>query len=275
MNELSELSQQLLEVGRLASILVMQGYRKRPEASKKEPRDLVTEFDLRSQELIANELSKRLPGIAILAEEGATPGEPVTGTALIVDPIDGTTNFAHGHPFFAVSIGLFTDGLPSAGAVVAPAIGIEWVGHYDGAGGSLMRNGEPAQVSVTTRFDEALIATGFPPNREQAPENNFDSFQRVKRKARAVRRCGSAAIDICFVADGTYDGYWERRLHIWDIAAGSAFVLAGGGRISALDGGPPRYERGNLIATNGHIHQELVTHVADSPSPQNQSRRVP
>ena len=82
MNELSELSQQLLEVGRLASILVMQGYRKRPEASKKEPRDLVTEFDLRSQELIANELSKRLPGIAILAEEGATPGEPVTGTAL-------------------------------------------------------------------------------------------------------------------------------------------------------------------------------------------------
>jgi myo-inositol-1(or 4)-monophosphatase len=269
MSELPALSQELLAVARLASALIMQGYRKRPEAAKKEPRDLVTEFDLRSQELIVSELGRRLPGVAIVAEEGTAPGEPVTGTALIVDPIDGTTNFAHGHPFFAVSIGLFRDGLPSAGAVVAPAIGIEWAGHYDGCRGSLMRNGEPAAVSATTRFDEALIATGFPPNREHAPENNFDSFQRVKRTARAVRRCGSAAIDICFVADGTYDGYWERRLHIWDIAAGAAFVFAGGGRISSLDGGPPRYERGHLIATNGHIHQELVKQVGSEPSQPN------
>jgi myo-inositol-1(or 4)-monophosphatase len=254
------------EVATSAARLVMGGYRKRPPVDEKHPRDLVTEWDLASQEHIVEGLRRLAPGIPVIAEEGHAPGEPgvlyTADACFIVDPIDGTTNFAHGHPVFCVSIGVFTRGEPAGGAVVAPALGIEWTGQCGDGRVELLRNGEPAGVSRTAGFSSALFATGFPPDRRVAPANNFDSFMRVKTHARAVRRCGSATIDLCFVADGTYDGYWERRLHLWDAAAGAAFVLAGGGRITALDGSPPRYELGHIAATNGLVHDELLRHVA-------------
>jgi myo-inositol-1(or 4)-monophosphatase len=253
-----------------AALLVMRGYRKRPPIDEKHPRDLVTEWDLASQEHILDSLRRLAPGVPVIAEEGAAEAPAALLDSLdacfIVDPIDGTTNFAHGHPVFCVSIGLFARGLPAGGAVVAPALGVEWTGQCAGGRVELWRNGEPACVSRTSVFSSALFATGFPPDRRVAPANNFDSFIRVKTNARAVRRCGSASLDLCFVADGTYDGYWERRLHLWDAAAGAAFVLAGGGRITALDGSPPRYELGHIAATNGFVHDELLRHVAaDGP----------
>lgn len=245
----------------------MEGYRSRPRASEKTPKDIVTEFDVRSEELISAELARAFPGVRVIGEEASgahAPTELERGMVFYVDPIDGTTNFAHGHPFFAVSIGLFVDGVPRGGALVAPALAIEWHGVNDVDGGAVYRNGQPAMVSETTELRASLLATGFPPERSTAPANNFDSFMQVKKTARAVRRCGAAAIDIAFVADGTYDGYWERRLHVWDAAAAAAFVLAAGGRITALDGSAPVYERGHIVVTNGHIHDELVACLARS-----------
>jgi len=122
-------------------------------------------------------------------------------------------------------------------------------------------------VSRTARLADALISTGFPTMREVAPANNFDSFVAVKRIAQAVRRCGSAAIDLCMVADGTYDGYWERTLKGWDTVAASALVLAAGGQITSLDGGTPNYHIGHLAASNGLLHHELLGILKGSSAP--------
>jgi myo-inositol-1(or 4)-monophosphatase len=121
------------------------------------------------------------------------------------------------------------------------------------------------QVSGTTNLGEALLATGFPPNRDHAPHNNFDAYMAAKRRVRGVRRCGSAAIDLCFVADGTYDAFWERALHAWDLVAGSAIVQSAGGSVTALDGGPARLEVGHVIASNSVLHEELVRLVGERP----------
>jgi myo-inositol-1(or 4)-monophosphatase len=145
------------------------------------------------------------------------------------------------------------------GAVVAPAIATRWHG-FRGTSeeGRVFRNGEPCRVSTTDALDHALVATGFPPNRDESPANNFASFERVKRRALAVRRCGAAAIDLCFVADGTYDAYWERRLRLWDLAAGAGLVLAAGGAASAIDGGPARWTHGHIAVSNGLVHDALL-----------------
>jgi myo-inositol-1(or 4)-monophosphatase len=109
-----------------------------------------------------------------------------------------------------------------------------------------------------------LVGTGFPSDRSRAPSNNFDAFMRVKQCVRGVRRCGSAAIDLCLVADGTYDAYWERRLNAWDVMAGSALLLAGGGALSALDGTPPDLSVGHILASNGRIHEALLGLLVDA-----------
>jgi len=266
-----------LLVAEEAATLVAAGYRSRPRPDKKGRHDLVTEFDRASEKLLIARLSSLSPGIPIVGEEGAGDEPPRrSGLVWYVDPLDGTTNFVHGHPFWCVSVGLMDDDLPAAGAVVAPVLGLRWYGHVDpsaplrpaldaaqtpGSGrraGVALRNGAPCAVSHTTDLDDALIATGFPAIRDRAPQNNFDSFIAVKRAAQAVRRCGSAAIDLCMVADGTYDAYWERRLHAWDTAAGSAIVLGAGGSITALDGSAPDYHVGHVVASNGLLHRALL-----------------
>jgi myo-inositol-1(or 4)-monophosphatase len=260
--ERERLARLALSIADEAAALVAKAHRSRPRADEKGRADLVTEFDRASEALIVARLAALTPNVAIVAEEG---GEAAGAGGLVwyVDPIDGTTNFVHGHPFWCVSIGLAEGGVPVAGAVVAPAIGARWLGWIGGEGGSkALRNGEPCAVSDTSRLGEAMIATGFPPSRDRAPANNFASFEAVKRAARAVRRCGSAAMDLCFVADGTYDGYWERALHVWDAMAAAAVVLAAGGTITSLDGGAPRYAAGHLVASNGRVHDELLAAIA-------------
>lgn len=238
--------------------VIVQGYRLRPVADKKGPVDLVTEYDLSSEQHLRARLAELTPEIPLLAEEQG--GCDVEGLCWYCDPLDGTTNFVHGHPFFAVSIGAMDRNIPIAGVVVAPVLNLVWLGYR---GGIATRNGEPCQVSHTEILDEALFATGFPPDRRHEPENNFLAWANVKRQTRGVRRCGSASIDLCFVADGTYDGYWERSLHAWDLVAGAAIVLAAGGQVTALDGTEARLCAGNVVATNGRIHASLLGLLKD------------
>ena len=238
--------------------MALSGFRRRMDVAEKGIHDLVTEFDLASERLIRARLSELTPDLAVVGEEegGNRAGECVW----YCDPIDGTTNYAHGHPIWCVSIGLIEGELPVAGAVVAPALGLEWSGHRDGPA---LRNGERCSVSNTRSLEQSLLATGFPRDRSHAPGNNFAAFTRVKQACQGVRRCGAAAMDLCWVADGTYDGYWERSLNPWDLAAGSAIVLAAGGRLSHLNGGPTRLAEGHVIASNGHIHEALAARVLE------------
>lgn len=267
MQSRSSLAADCLEIATRASQVASRGFGTRPAVASKSANDYVTEWDLATQELALSLLGERYPGIPVAGEEGGDPAKQSSvmdhELAFAVDPIDGTTNFAHGHPFWCVSIGVLAKGEPIAGAVVAPALSLTWHGWVEGDGGSVFRNGEPRRVSETAELRSAMIATGFPPVRDRAPENNFDSFMSVKRAARAVRRCGAAAIDLCFVADGTYDAYWERRLHLWDAAAGAAFVLGAGGSVTALDGvSPAKLDRGHIIASNRRLHAALAKAVA-------------
>ncbi len=273
--ERADFAQIALLVAEEAAVLVGSGFRSRPTITKKGQHDLVTEYDRASEQLLVQRLGSLSPGLPVVAEEQSAArdiaGRP--GLVWYVDPIDGTTNFVHGHPFWCVAVGLMEDDRPVAGAVVAPMIGVRWTGwvspaRVDGARptipGAAYRNGKPCSVSATAEIGESLLATGFPPVRDREPDNNFASFMALKRAAQAVRRCGSAAMDLAMVADGTYDGYWERSLHSWDMAAASAVVLGAGGTITSLDGTAPDFHAGYLAASNGRIHAGLVAAIQAS-----------
>ena len=249
-----ELAQIAFDVASEAAQILHAGFRKQTTVREKRRADLVTDYDLASERLIRQRLAERTPEIAIVGEEqGGTPA-PGQGLTWYCDPLDGTTNFVHGHFFFCVSLGVAEAGVPVAGAVVAPALATHWRAFR---GGPALRNGEQCQVSETSELDHALVATGFPYERSDPASNNFSAFARVKPRVRGLRRCGSAAIDLCLVADGTYDAYWERSLNAWDVMAGSALVLAAGGMLSALDGTPPDLSVGHVLASNGRIHHEM------------------
>ncbi len=253
-----ELAAIALTVAEEAGALALEGWRSPLAVSRKGRTDLVTDRDLASEALLRRRLTELTPEIPIVGEEA--DGDPAVrttrpGRVWYCDPIDGTTNYAHGHPHWCVSVGLLEDGQPLAGAVFAPVLRTHWTGYR---GGPARRNGEPIRPSDTEDVTDAFVGTGFPyGHRDLEPDNNFASFERVKRVVQAVRRCGSAALDCCLVAEGTYDGYWERSLKTWDVAAGLAVLLAAGGVVTHLDGSPARLERGNLLVTNGRLHAAL------------------
>ncbi|MBV9947194.1 MAG: inositol monophosphatase, partial [Myxococcales bacterium] len=223
-----------LEAAREAAALVQTGWRNHPTAAHKRARvDLVTQFDRRSETLLRERLTRTTPFPVVGEEEGGRRASESERATWFVDPLDGTTNFVHGHPFWCVSLGLVAGSTPLLGVVVAPSLHVEWTAV---PGSPPLRNGVPCAVSDVALLDDALLATGFPYDRRTNPDNNFDAFVAIKKKCQAVRRCGSAAIDLCLVADGTYDGYWEKRLGPWDVAGGCAMVLAAGGRITGYSG---------------------------------------
>lgn len=256
--ELRALSAIALFAAREAAAHVASGWRKHPVAEHKGRVDLVTRFDRESEEILRARLAREAP-FAFVGEEGARAGDASAGPVWYVDPLDGTTNFVHGHPFYCVSVGLALGGAPLAGAVVAPSLGLDWVGV---AGDSASRSGEACRVSATSTFAEAYLATGFPYDRTLDPDNNYREFTVIEMKCLAVRRCGAAAIDLCLVADGTYDGYWEQKVQAWDVAAGAAIVLGAGGRISAYDGSAADVTSRRIVATNGRVHDALVAEIA-------------
>jgi myo-inositol-1(or 4)-monophosphatase len=207
-----------------------------------------------------------LPFDIVGEEQGGTWNR--AAPAFFIDPIDGTTNFVHGHPFWCVSVGLVVGGQPILGVVIAPALRLEWYGYVAGDGERLATRRDddgteaPCVVSGMDRFEESLLATGFPYDRRTSADNNFDAFVAIKQRCQAVRRCGSAALDLCLVADGTYEGYWERKLRPWDIAGGIAIVLGARGRVTEFEGGVDCITSGHVVATNGHIHDALLAELA-------------
>lgn len=255
---------ELTRIAREAGDIVMQGYRRGAAIRKKGAIDLVTEFDLASEAHIAAELARVFPQLIVVGEEGhGARARPADDDALVcfVDPIDGTTNFAHGHPFFCVALGVCRGGAPLAGVVLAPALGVCWSGAL-GAGAA--RNAEPCRVSGCEELADALCATGFGYQVVGAHDDNLREFGLVQSRARGVRRCGAAALDLALVADGTYDAYWEFMLQPWDMAAGCALVLAAGGQVSAFDGGPLDVRTGACLASNGLVHASLAGVVAEA-----------
>jgi myo-inositol-1(or 4)-monophosphatase len=227
--------------------------------SKSNPRDLVTEWDLRSEELIRKVLDELAPGIPVLGEEAGQGSDGPSRLRWLVDPIDGTVNFAHGLPIWAVSIALEDAGRLLTGVVTAPALG--WWFEATAGGGAHDGDGEPLRVSAIAQLDHSLLVTGFPYDRATSPNNNFAEWEHLQRTAGACRRLGAASLDLCLVARGWMDGYWERRLKPWDLAAGALIVQEAGGTVTNTRGGPFDPHTGEVVASNGAIHQGLVAEL--------------
>lgn len=241
-----------------ASAILLEGWGKRPEFRfKSSETDLVTEFDGRAEAAVVQTLASAFPDDTIVGEEGSERlGR--SGRAWHVDPLDGTTNFAHGLPIFGTSVGLLVDDKPVLGVVTAPAIGWTFRG-ADGHGAFL--NDSAIHVSNVTELGRALLVTGFPYLRS-GQTDNMAAFGAFMRASQGVRRLGSAALDLCFVACGWLDGFWERHIKSWDLVAGAAIVLAAGGQISDPDCGPFVAQTGCILASNGHIHQAMLDELA-------------
>ena len=260
---ITEESRRALEVAERVALqageLVMKGWRSVGEISRKGRFDLLTEYDLRSEQLIREHLSREFPAHRIIGEENAESGEGEL--VWYVDPIDGTTNFAHGHFFFAVSIGLYLGSQGLAGVVHAPALGVTWKASK---GAGAFRNGTPCSVSTRNQLDEAVCATGFPYDRWSNPDNNHAELALFLQRARGIRRCGAASVDLCLVADGTYDIYWEQGLKAWDMCAGALLVQEAGGRLSTYEGTAADPRTGKLIASNGVLHDAAVRTIREA-----------
>jgi myo-inositol-1(or 4)-monophosphatase len=240
-------------IAREAGAIALEGYRSGARVEKKGEIDLVTAYDVACERHILGALAEVCPGVTLVAEETHEAGAayPEAGLAFYVDPIDGTMNYAHGHPFFCVSIGLCRGSAPLLGVVFAPALDVCWSGH----GTRAFRNREPCRVAERKAPIDLLCATGFPRDRATNDDNNYREFMHIKTRVRGVRRCGSAALDLVLVADGTYDAYWEQKLSPWDMAAGAAIVLAAGGKLCNYEGGPADVRTGTLIATSAQAFE--------------------
>ena len=259
-----------------AGRVLMKGFRRGGRVELKGAIDLVTEHDLASEALVTARLRAAFPQHAIVGEEGG--GEPGDALAWYVDPLDGTTNFAHGHFVFSVSIGLARAGEPIAGVVHAPAIGVTWSGAVGVGARRQEATGavEPCRVSATEGLAASLVATGFPYDRATDPDDNVRETARIVPQVRGLRRLGSAAMDLALVADGTYDGYWEQKLKRWDLCAGAAIARAAGATLTTYEGAPVTLAGTNrVVCTNGRIHEPLRAEVLAAralPSPRGHAR---
>ena len=223
-------------------------------AYKGAPTNLVTEMDRRAEAEILERLRDAFPDDAILSEEAGAAGGR-SGRRWIVDPLDGTTNYAHGLPLFGVSIALQADGRVVLGIVYDPSRDELFVAER-GAGATL--NDARIRVSSTASLDESLLVTGFPYNIRQTRDTNLPEYAAFSVRARAVRRLGSAVLDLSYVACGRFDDFWELQLGAWDVAAGSLLVEEAGGLITAIDGRPLDIDTPTLVASNGLVHQEVL-----------------
>jgi myo-inositol-1(or 4)-monophosphatase len=215
--------------------------------------DLVTEVDLAAEAAICEELQRRSPGVPVLAEErgGARGG----ATRWIVDPLDGTTNFVHGFPAFCVSVGLEVDGELLAGAIYEPLLDRLTSA---AAGLGARQGGHPLRVSGCAALSGALTLTGFAYDRRERADFYLHFVKHFLERSQGVRRAGSAALDLCHIAAGRADAYWEFNLQPWDVAAGALIVREAGGVVTAADGGPLRLDAPQVLASNGLLHDEMV-----------------
>jgi myo-inositol-1(or 4)-monophosphatase len=223
---------------------------------KKGTIDLVTEVDLECERVCRAVIAERFPAHDILAEELSRPGEAASSRyRWVFDPLDGTTNYAHGLPIFCASLALEIDGRPEVGAVYDPSRR-ELFTAERGAGAFL--NGAPLRVSATGALLDSLLVTGFPYDVHKHTADLLEMFGAFLGTARAVRRLGSAALDLCYVAAGRFEGFWEQHLHPWDVAAGALIAAEAGGRVTGMDGSPFDPAAAHLVASNGHIHDAMI-----------------
>lgn len=216
--------------------------------------DLVTIADKASEAAILDVLTRQVPDHAILAEEGGTLGNSESSYLWAIDPLDGTTNFAHQYPCFAVSVGLLINGIPQVGVIYDP-----WHKElFRGAKGvEATRNRQPIRVSQTETLDRSLLVTGFAYDRRDTADNNYAEFCRFTHLTQGVRRSGAASMDLAYVACGRIDGYWERGLSPWDIVAGIVILETAGGKVTAYDGGPIDLQSGRILASNSKLHDAM------------------
>ena len=230
------------------------------QVDKKGAIDLVTEVDVEVERMFRALIAERFPDHHVLAEEfGGSAGVP-EGPCWVFDPIDGTSNYAHGLPIFCASLALEIDGIPELAAVYDPNRQELFTAERDG--GAFL-NGKPMRVSSATQMVDAMLVTGFPYDVHSRVDEIVGLFAAFVGKARAVRRLGSAAIDLCWVAAGRMDGFWETDLKPWDIAGGALIVEEAGGQVSNVDGSPFTSRGGNVLASNGHLHYEMLRTIAD------------
>jgi myo-inositol-1(or 4)-monophosphatase len=254
----SEIVARACEIGREAGRLLMTYFERRIGFTYKGDADLVTEADKASEALIVSGLRKAFPHHDIVGEEGT---RDATGSEYrwYVDPLDGTTNFAHGFPVFCVSLGLEYKGELFAGVLYDPTRD-EFFAAEKGKGAEL--NGVPIHVSKTATLSESLLATGFPSyKRHKSPNIHF--YHQLTLRSHGLRRAGSAALDLACVAAARYDGFWEFNLNPWDTSAGVLLVQEAGGTVTRFDGTPWRIDSKETLASNGLLHRELVDNFAD------------
>jgi myo-inositol-1(or 4)-monophosphatase len=222
--------------------------------------DLVTEADHASEALILNRIRSAYPDCAILSEESGASANK-SDAIWIADPLDGTTNFAHGLPIFSVTMALVVDGVIEVGVTYDPIYEQLYTAQR-GQGAYL--NGERLHVSAVPTLDKALLVTGFPYDRRTNPNNNIRQFTAFSLRAQGVLRLGSAALDLGALAAGWLDGYWEFKINPWDIAAGCLLVTEAGGQVTAPDGLPLDLFARQIVASNGLIHNEMIEVLAES-----------
>ena len=224
---------------------------------KKGAIDLVTEIDLQIEREFRQMIAERFPDHAVLGEEFGSTGDRDAAPPYcwVFDPVDGTTNYAHGLPIFCSSLGLEINGEIVVGAVYDPTRR-ELFTAERGQGAWL--NGRPLRVSTTDTLLDSLLVTGFHYDIHRDPEELVSLFREFIARARAVRRLGSAALDLCYVAAGRFDGYWESKIQPWDVSAGALIVEEAGGRVTTVTGGGFSSRSGSVLATNGHIHDLML-----------------
>lgn len=221
---------------------------------KGRPGDLVTEADRAAEDAVLAVLKRHVPEHPILAEESGQLGDRQSEFLWAIDPLDGTTNYAHQYPFVAVSIALLIEGVPQVGVVFNP-IHQELFRAAKGLGATCNRRS--IRVSSTHELEKSLLVTGFAYDRRQTTDTNYPEFCHLTHLTQGVRRDGAAALDLAYVAAGRLDGYWERGLSLWDIAAGIVLVEEAGGKVTAYDQSPIQLTSGRILATNGRIHDRL------------------
>lgn len=248
----------------LAAGAVLQAYWGKLEAveEKGRPGDLVTAADKDAEAAILKILRLHVPEHSILAEESGQLGDNQNEYLWAIDPLDGTTNYAHQYPIAAVSVGLLISGKPQVGAIYNP-FRDELFRAAKGLGAT--RNRRPIQVSQTSELSKSLLVTGFAYDRRETSDNNYAEFCHLTHLTQGVRRSGAASLDLCDVACGRLDGYWERGLSPWDITAGVVLLEEAGGKVTAYDGSPLIIQSGRILATNGQIHDKLSQELLQVP----------
>lgn len=226
--------------------------------TKDEATNLVTEVDMASERYITEKISEEYPQHGIVAEEGG--GSVRQGQAFVwyVDPLDGTTNYTHDYPFFCVSLALYHEGRPLLGVVFDP-VRDEMFASANGWGSFL--NGRRIRASSVDTLEKALLVTGFSYDTRHHPENNLNYFKHFLFRAQALRRDGSAALNLCYVACGRFDGMWEMRLKPWDTAAGRLIVEEALGKVTTMEGAPFALRSDSILASNGPLHGALLAGV--------------